>query len=187
MSQELRRGTLDGIEIQIDRTASEVAISTEWPRGMNDDLEVSYEISLPPGVILTRASTVNGDVHVEGIERVERADSVNGGVVVRGVSGGIELESQNGSVRAEFARLGGDAEARVSTTNGSVTVILPRDANARVEASTTNGGIDIQGLEVVERDDRGWMPGKSAEAVIGPGAAELRARSTNGSINIEVR
>jgi len=178
---------IDRIEIRVDQGNGELAISTEWPRGINRDIEVSYEVTLPPGVVLARASTVNGNVRVEGIERVERASSVNGGVVARGVRDSIELESQNGSVRAAFARLGGDAQARVSTTNGSVSVVLPRDADARIEASTTNGGIDIEGLEVVERDNRGWMPGKSAEAVIGAGAAELRARSTNGSIDIEVR
>jgi len=72
---------------------------------------------------------------------------------------------------------------RLETTNGRITVALPRSLTARVDASTTNGSITTD-LPVTTTE----MSHHALRGTInGGGSAELRLRTTNGSINIEAR
>ncbi|HEX9406111.1 MAG TPA: DUF4097 family beta strand repeat-containing protein, partial [Thermoanaerobaculia bacterium] len=73
---------------------------------------------------------------------------------------------------------------RLETTNGRITVALPKSVAAILDAATTNGGITTDlPLTTTETRQHSALRGM----INGGGTAELRLRTTNGSINIEAR
>ena len=88
-----------------------------------------------------------------------------------------------GSVRAELADVTPGKSIRLETTNGRISVAVPRSIAVRVDASTTNGSIKtdlpVTTTEFSHTSLRGTINGGSG--------AELRLRTTNGSIEIAAR
>ena len=104
-SQEL----LDRIEIKVDESSSRVVVDTELPNRMRrGHASVDYVVTLPAGVELDRATTVNGDVEITDIEGDIKAQTVNGDIDAQNLSGDIDLETVNGGIDASFLSMGGN-------------------------------------------------------------------------------
>ena len=89
----------------------------------------------------------------------------------------------NGRTAAGEAAAGRDAADRdlgFSSTNGGITVRLPRDARLSVDAATTNGGIDSDFELAGGAARRSRLTGD-----INGGGSTLRIRTTNGSVHIK--
>jgi hypothetical protein len=143
---------------------------------------VSYRILVPRGTDL-ELEALNGAIRVAGVEGGVSAQTTNGAIRLSDVDGAVRARTTNGSVGAEFSsgfRLAHAAELR--TTNGSVDVTLPRDFSARLEASTTNGGITTDFPLMVQ-----GRIGRRVSAVLGEGGPELRVATTNGGIRLRER
>ncbi len=176
---------LDKIEIKVDESSNRVVIDTELPKRMRrGHASVDYMVTLPAGVELDRASTVNGDVDITDIEGDIRANTVNGDVDANNLNGDIDLQTVNGGIKANFLALGGSDDIKMETVNGSIVVDLPVDADVTVEAENLNGGLSVDDLTIVKQSKKRWGPGKSVEATSGNGSASLTADSVNGSIKI---
>lgn len=173
-------------EVQVRVEAGQVW--TDGPRlGRRDRRDdrswsVSYRILVPEGTDL-ELEALNGHVRVAGVRGGVSARTTNGSIRLAGVDGIVRVRTTNGSVRAEYDegfRLGHPAELR--TTNGSVELTVPAAFSARLEASTTNGGITTDFPVTVE-----GRIGRRVSAVLGDGGPELRLATTNGGIRLRRR
>jgi hypothetical protein len=135
-----------------------------------------------------RARTGDGSISVaDAVGRVE-ADSGDGSVELAGRFEAVDVRTGDGSVRLDVS----DGSAlktdwTVNTGDGSITVRLPRNLDADLDAHTGDGGVHADGLPVAaERDDRTGNSGNrdSLRAQLGKGGRTLRLRSGDGSINI---
>jgi DUF4097 and DUF4098 domain-containing protein YvlB len=107
--------------------------------------------------------TISGDVDVTGPMALLRVTTVSGDVLARGVRGEIEVRTTSGELQLDGERvtrliaesmsgdlvfdgtLSDDAQLRINTHSGDVTVYLPASAKGRLELSTVNGELDTGG------------------------------------------
>lgn len=179
---------LDGMEIKVSASSDRVSIRTEHPKsssrwfGMGDSSgSVTYEIIAPASLQLDGIETVNGEIEIAGISGDVSADTTNGDINISGLAGSLEADTVNGTIDATFVVLGGNQRVNAETVNGRVSLRLPANASARVDAGTVNGGIDADdfGLSV----DKGFL-GRDCEGEIGSGDARINVSTVNGSIRI---
>lgn len=143
---------------------------------------VSYELWVPRRSNLALQS-LNGGVAIDDVDGTIQARSTNGGISLYHVSGDVHGETSNGGVHAA---LDGDrwrgAGLDLETTNGGVTLDIPRGYSARLETGTTNGGFHIDFPITVQ----GTL-GRHLTTQLGSGGAPIRAVTTNGGVTIRER
>ncbi|MFP4627724.1 MAG: DUF4097 family beta strand repeat-containing protein [Halobacteriales archaeon] len=120
--------------------------------------QVDLTVEVPDGVVLTEASTANGDV------------------TVRDVGGDPHVHTTNGDV--DVARV--DGYVRGASTNGDVTVTGGLDG-----ARTRNGNLDL-GIDALRRDVTAETVNGDVTTRIGPEVvATVRLRAGNGAVAVE--
>lgn len=140
---------------------------------------VSYEVFVPRKTNID-VETHNGGITAEGVEGRLFLDAVNGGISLRDVAGDVRAETTNGSVSAVLSGTtwrGGGLD--LSTTNGSVSLDIPRAYNAELETGTVNGGLNIDFPITVQ-----GTIGRRINTRLGAGGPRLRATTTNGGVRI---
>lgn len=143
-----------------------------------NDVSVTWTLRVPDGVRLD-AHTVNGDITVNDISSDVGASTVNGDIDLS-TGGTAEASTVNGSIQVSMGRADWDGAAVFKTVNGSVTLDVPGDLNARVSASTVNGSIETDFPITV----RGRFGRRSLRGTIGDGGRDLELGTVNGSIRI---
>jgi hypothetical protein len=189
-------------EAEARRIASQVRIATgpvvraqgpEQERGRS--WWVSYRLDVPRTAAL-KLESMNGGIHIAGVEGELDFTTVNGGLHLKDVGGRVTGRTTNGGVHLDL----GGSEWRgegldLTTTNGGVHVSVPRSYNARLEAATTNGRVhgDIAGSASDEEEaeeegvhGRHWKrrARKTVDLVLGSGGPLLRIRTTNGGVHV---
>jgi hypothetical protein len=174
---------LERLEVVVEGQGDHVAVRTRMPRGglfFQGGGKVDYSITVPRGARV-EVRNVNGRVEIEDVEGGVRGTTTNGSVELDDVAGEVDAASTNGSVEVKLARLGAGDRDRLRTTNGSVRLTLPRDAQAEIEAHTVNGSIhcdfDLRGGAHLGR--------RRLEGRIGAGGARLELRTVNGGVHID--
>jgi hypothetical protein len=143
---------------------------------------VSYEVWVPRKTNLD-ADTHNGGISVEGVEGRMELHAVNGGIALRSVGGDVRAETTNGGVTAALDGTSWKGEGLdLSTTNGGVSLEIPRGYNARLETGTVNGGMNIDFPITVQ----GFI-GRRITTTLGQGGPRVRAITTNGGVRIRER
>ena len=208
-SAEDARKIMSRLKIEVQAEPSAIQIKTVMPKkGENGfwnmmfgdgDIRVgvTYNVKIPRGAIVD-ADNVNGNVRLAGTRGTGRIETTNGRIEVERTSGALVLSSTNGGIKvvqaegavkasttngrieAELTRVAAGHDLGFSSTNGGVTVRLPRDVQLSVDAATTNGGIDSDFDLAGGESRRGRLSGD-----INGGGGTLRIRTTNGSVNIE--
>lgn len=143
---------------------------------------VSYEVWVPRKTNID-AETRNGGITAEGIEGRLYLEAVNGGISLRDVAGDVRAETTNGGVSAVLSGTtwrGGGLD--LSTTNGGVSLEIPRGYNAELETGTVNGGMNIDFPITVQ-----GTIGRRINTRLGAGGPRLRATTTNGGVRIRER
>lgn len=143
-----------------------------------NDVRVDFRVEVPEGVSFV-GRTVNGDVEASGLRSDVTAVTVNGDVEVT-TTGFAQAKTVNGSIDASM----GSADLRegvsFSTVNGSITLDLPDDIDADLDARWLNGGLESDIPFLLE----GRMSRRSARGVLGDGGPRLELETVNGSIRI---
>lgn len=172
---------LDDLRIEIDGEGDEVRVRTRYPRPrwMGGSARVDYLVHVPRTARVS-VENVNGRVEVDGVAAEVEASTVNGSVEIREAAGEVQASAVNGSVEASLSRVDPEGRSRLRTTNGSVRLTLPRDANAEIEASTVNGGVGCD-FDL----DGGRKTRRKLEGRIGTGGARFDLGAVNGSVNID--
>lgn len=144
----------------------------------DNDVEVRWTVRVPAGVRFD-GHTVNGDVVALDLASDVEASSVNGDVEVS-TSGTAEASTVNGSVRARMGRADWTGTAKFTTVNGGITVDLPANFSAEVEAATVNGSIETDFPLTVQ----GRFTNRRMRGTVGNGGRTLELETVNGSIQL---
>ena len=177
----------------------------EWIAGTNVSLSVTYEVTVPRSMNLQIENT-NGAIEASDVRGSHKIDTTNGRITLArcagdldgeiavqavragddyghtddGTSYFIDAETTNGSIDAELTAVTTGRSVRLETTNGGIHARLPRTLAARIDAANTNGSIESD-LPVTTS---GSQDKHSLHGTMNGGGAELRLRTTNGSIHI---
>ena len=131
-----------------------------------------------------RARTGDGAIAVtDAVGRVE-ADSGDGSIELAGRFEALDVRTGDGSVRLDaYSGSALKTDWNVNTGDGSITLRLPANLDAELDAHTGDGGVRANGIDGVtssrDDEDRGTLRGR-----IGKGGRTLRLRSGDGSISI---
>ena len=148
--------------------------------------------------------SVSGDLQLNLNSQELDLQSVSGRVALRGrIAGGLEVETVSGNIEIDtrgqqLARLAantvsGDIDVRsgiadggrfsFESVSGDIDLHLPRDASARVEATTFSGGLDAPDATVVRKR---YGPGASLEHAYGQGSGTIGIETFSGDVRLEL-
>ena len=153
--------------------------SESWPWGWRgNQAKINFDVQVPRGVNF-HALTTNGSVVGRNLASVVEAATTNGNVEVS-TSEWASATTTNGGIRVSMGGAKWSGELKVRTTNGSVEVTMPASAEFRVDAATTNGGIQTDFPVTVQ----GSFSSKELSGTVGGGGRELKVATTNGTIRL---
>jgi Putative adhesin len=153
--------------------------SESWPWGWRgNQAKINFDVQVPRGVNF-HALTTNGSVVGRNLASVVEAATTNGNVEVS-TSEWASATTTNGGIRVYMGGAKWTGELKVRTTNGSVEVTMPASAEFRVDAATTNGGIQTDFPVTVQ----GSFSSKELSGTVGGGGRELKVATTNGTIRL---
>jgi DUF4097 and DUF4098 domain-containing protein YvlB len=145
--------------------------------------------------------TTNGGIDFEDCSGVERVETTNGGINGSLKAGSFEARSTNGGIDISLAQPQRDQQikaittnggihvtlrqfaanpVRLETTHGSITLRLPRDTDAQIDAHTSLAHISSELPLNTEESDR-----HALRAQLGKGGPIISATTTTGSIRFE--
>jgi DUF4097 and DUF4098 domain-containing protein YvlB len=194
-TKRARHSDPDDVEIKVVEHEGGVTICALYPsrhgrtneclpggRGRNDtknnDVRVHFTVRVPAGVRFA-GRTVNGDVDARGLTAPALARTVNGSITVE-TGGYAEANTVNGSIDATVGQANWDGALEFETVNGSITLALPGQVNADVEARTVNGSISTDfPLTIKGR----WGP-RRLHGTLGDGGRTLSFATVNGDIEL---
>jgi hypothetical protein len=193
-----RRGEPGTVKIDVRRTKNGVTLCAMWPgegecdedhyryssdRDNSTDVRVVFVVKLPPGVHVV-AETLNGDVVVEKVSGdILTAMTLNGSVQIETTGSVGQVRTANGGVRVIMAKVP-EKGASVSTTNGPVSIALPENIDATIDATTVTGSISSS--FAIPISGSSFSP-KRVRGTLGKGGPTIRLRAVNGNIRIEKR
>jgi len=142
------------------------------------------------------AHTSNGRINVDGVTGNGTLDSSNGTITITDSDGSYASTTSNGSVKMidvtgqfsaetsngkiEFSgSFDENSDNNFKSSNGSIKVTFEDDPNLELDARTSNGTVESEIPILVTTTEKGHIVGK-----YGDGSAELRIRTSNGSIDI---
>ena len=193
-----------GMDISIEGMAIDVDIQgTEGEVNVNT---IHGDISLLGGTGAIAIESVNGEIIIEGAQGDIEVVGVAGGITLRDCSGDIVAEAVGGSLTLQGIR-SGDVEAGTvggslrfegeiqdggiytfGTHGGQIWLYLPTEMNARVEAMTLAGDIEVDYPGAPSEPTRGrGLPGlreKEVNFEVGRGDARIEVESFGGTIHI---
>jgi hypothetical protein len=172
---------LQDVQVEITGEGESLSVRTRHRRShfFGGGGRVDYVVRVPRGARV-HVSNVNGRVEVDGVAGAVEASNVNGSVDVHDAGGTVAASNVNGSVEVAMARVDAQSKSELHTTNGSVRLTLPADANAEIDARTVNGGVGCDFDLAQESRSRRRLEGR-----IGAGGARFELRSVNGSVNVD--
>lgn len=105
--------------------------------------EVEFRVRVPAGVRFV-GRTANGKVQARHLESPVDAETINGNIDIE-TSEPVHAKAVNGSISAKLDPSGDGAGSRLETVNGSVSLTLPRNSRASIDARTIYGSINSPG------------------------------------------
>lgn len=128
--------------------------------------------------------TGDGSIKLEEVNGALKAVTGDGSIVAEGTFTGIRAHSGDGSVH--IAADDGSSsvnEWNITTGDGSVTVALPEDFSAEIDAHTGDGGIRL--LDMQLSNVTGTIGKHTVRGRIGSGGGTVRVRTGDGSITLK--
>jgi hypothetical protein len=144
-----------------------------------NDVAVVFEVRLPRGVKID-ASTINGDVSVDGASAPASATTVNGDVSVETANGPASATTVNGDAHATMHGFSGPGDVKVSTVHGDAQVDLPRTTDAVVDGHTVAGDISSEFALTVT----GKFASHSLSGTLGKGGRLIHISTVTGDVDV---
>ncbi|MBI3402811.1 MAG: DUF4097 family beta strand repeat protein [Acidobacteria bacterium] len=129
------------------------------------------------------AHSGDGSIKLEGVSGALDVDTGDGSIVVAGKLTAVRARSGDGSVtvRAESGSAP-NADWNITTGDGSVTLEVPEDFGAELDAHTGDGRVRLQ--DVTVSNVVGEMGKSTVKGRLGSGGPALRVRTGDGSITV---
>jgi DUF4097 and DUF4098 domain-containing protein YvlB len=181
------KNILDSVKVLIDSDASRFTLRTEqddWSgrTGSDRSVNVSITIKLPRNARLADIESVTGSISASGFSNLVKLSCVNGNVVMNDLKGSASASTVNGSITAVYSSIAPDSVIELSSVNGPVKLTIPTESNVDVHADTLSGSIRST-FAFPEKTEQ--LVGRSLNARIGTGGAEIKLESLNGALSIE--
>jgi Putative adhesin len=155
--------------VQLNPTLDQVEATGPHTRN-REGWSVSYRLYVPRALNMNLRTT-NGGISIRDIDS-------KGGVKLVAVNGDVKGQTTNGGVDIDLDGSFWSGEGLdVETTNGGVNLRVPENYSARLQASTDNGGINVDGVNQSRRN-------RDITAQLGSGGAPIRVRTTNGGVRL---
>ena len=173
---------LPRITIKEDVGPETVALRTEPLGGIviGVTVEVNYHVRAPRSA-LVRLRSVNGSINVRGLGGRVILNGSNGGVTGEDLGGGVEARWANGPVKIALGSFKADL-VDIRVTNGSLRLTLPDTANANLNASATNGTIDVSALQFERLGDQ---TARRVRGRLNAGGTPIELVVVNGNIVVD--
>lgn len=173
----------ESIAITENVSSTSVALDAKMPitSMLGGGREVRFHVRAPKGTVLTLSST-NGEIIVRDMTGDLRLETTNGEIKGVNLEGSTRASTTNGSVNLDYALLGANG-ITAETTNGEVTVKIPKTTKASVNLRVTNGGISASGLDIVNSESSR----KRLVGTMNGGGPEIRIETTNGAVVLRER
>ena len=146
------------------------------------------------------AKTTSGEIRMEEVEGDLAVDTVSGRVALAEIEGIIEASTVSGRVKIVNSRgaaksihtTSGDiwveleeieetlSSMLLSSTSGDVSLFLPEDISADIEADTTSGRISSEFRILIE----GELGKRTIRGTVGEGGIKIRLKTTSGDISL---
>jgi DUF4097 and DUF4098 domain-containing protein YvlB len=167
--------------IMIDGSGGQVR-ATGPDRADNYGWSVSYEIFVPQLSDLN-LKTNNGGLTISDVRGQIHFDANNGGVHLKRVVGDVSGATVNGGIQVELAGAIWDGrQMELSTHNGGVTVSMPAQYSARIQAETGMGRIQSD-FPVPPQNSEARS--QRLDFNIGSGGPPIHITTGNGSIRLK--
>lgn len=168
---------------QVNVQTAGAQIRADGPAGERDRWwSVSYEVFVPARSSAT-LQTVNGGISVSDVTGDLGFTAVNGGVTLKRVGGNVHGRATNGGLSIELAGDRWEGQGMdVTTVNGGISLAVPQNFSAQLEAETGNGGINSDLPMVLPASNRREH---RMVTTMGAGGSPLRMHTTNGGIHIK--
>lgn len=180
-TDEGARELLGRVEMREEVSDARVRVEVRPPRmsGLSGQ-EVKWTLKVPKGVQVD-LRTVNGRIHLTGLDGSVHAETTNGGVTgERMGSNVVEASAVNGGVSIELtAPLRADGRVEIETVNGGASLDLPSDSKATLSGRTVNGSVSVSGLDVQHQGDD---TRRRMDGTLNGGGARVSVSTTNGSV-----
>lgn len=126
----------------------------------------------------TRLTTSGGGIDVTDSTGDLYARTSGGSIHIQNEDGRVDAHTSGGGIRAE---LRGNRGVTLATSGGSITLLLPQDTHASIEAATSGGRVTSDfPLTTTQLDG-----GSDVRGAIGGGGPAIALHTSGGSIHIE--
>ncbi|MBM4167811.1 MAG: hypothetical protein FJ215_01435 [Ignavibacteria bacterium] len=167
------------IRVVVIESSTSLTLRAEHPQSSSTtSYRVEFDIHLPNSWRVT-AESVNGSVAARNFaERVD-ISIVNGMIDAYDIKGDLRAATTNGAIGATVY-LPEQRSCILGTTNGSITLSIPRTTSATVSASTVNGLISYNNLPIsVFASTPTTLSGR-----LGNGSATIILSAVSGTIGL---
>ncbi len=181
-SDEAAKELLGRIEMREEVGADRVRVEVRPPRQSGPaGHEFKWTVKVPRGVSVD-LRTVNGGVHVTGLDAEVRARSTNGGIKgLALIPSSVDASVTNGGVEIELARPVDSGTFQLEAVNGGVSIDIPESSKADIAGRCVNGGISTSGLSL---ETVGEQSRRRLDAKLNGGGARISLETVNGGVRI---
>lgn len=181
-SDDAAKDLLNRIEMREEVGDDRVRVEVRPPRISGPSgHEFKWTIKVPRGVSVD-LRTVNGGVHMKGLDAEVRARSTNGGITGTALTPtSVDAAVTNGGVEIELARAVTSGSFELEAVNGGVSINLPPDSKADIAGRCVNGGIATTGLSL---ETVGEQSRRRLDATLNGGGARISLETVNGGVRV---
>ena len=150
--------------------------SADGRKQMRSDARVNFRVELPKGIKLI-GRAVDGGISVDALQGDVEVSTVNGNVMIR-TTGAAEATTVNGDIDASIGRVASSDNA-FKTVNGSVTLLMPSELGALINASSVTGKVNTELPLQVREAKRSKLSG-----TLGAGGPEVSVKTVAGDVHL---
>lgn len=178
------RATRDDIEVSESGSEEEYTYTLASGRQSMAYAAVDVQGTVPRATTL-RVEQTSGPVTIDEVAGALTVRQDHGPVTLRDAAASVDVSVRNGDLAAHFRTVPSDATVSLETANGDVTVWLPPEASARLDAQTNAGAVRTEGLSLTDERFNPIDAGGRYRATLGGGDASVEVRTNNGTIRVE--
>jgi hypothetical protein len=179
------RAARDDIEVSESGSQEAYAYTLASGRPSGAYAAVDVQGAVPRATTL-RVEQTSGPVTIDEVAGPLTVRQDHGAVAIRDAAAAVDVSVRNGDLAAHFRTVPPDATVTLETANGDVTVWLPPEASARLDAQTNAGAIRTNGLSLTDERFNPIDAGGRYRATLGGGDASIEVRTNNGTVRFGV-